>query len=200
MADDGGVTVSNDPRPSSDAPGAGFVPGWVIVALCLLVTSLAILDLYSLWAFWPTSIQGQNGSGTLASSQQIYYFSWALRVPTELLFFLIVAIAGILGALIHTARSLVWYVGNRDLRWSWLAFNLMLPVVGALAATVFYLVLRAGLFSPSTAAQASPFGFAAVAVLVGLFSEQALEKLKQVSSNFFAEGPTGSDHVAPKDS
>jgi hypothetical protein len=200
MTDDSRVTVPSDRQPSSDAPGAGFVPAWVIVALCLLVTLLAILDLYSLWAFWPTAVQGQNGSGTLASSQQIYYFSWALTVPTELLFFLIVAIAGILGALIHTARSLTWYIGNRDLRWSWLAFNLMLPVVGALAATVFYLVLRAGLFSPSTAAQASPFGFAAVAVLVGLFSEQALEKLKQVSSNFFAERPTGEDHVAPKDS
>jgi hypothetical protein len=200
MTDESGLTVSSDPALSSDGPGARFVPAWAILALCLLVTLVASLDLYSLWAFWPTSVQGQNTTGTLASSQEIYYFSWRLTLPTELLFFLIVAIAGILGGLIHTARSLTWYIGNRDLRWSWLPFNLLIPIIGALAATVFYLVLRAGLFSPSTSAQqASPFGFAAVAVLVGLFSEQALEKLKQVSSNFFAERPTGADHVPPKE-
>ena len=103
-----------------------------------------------------------------------------------------------LGGLIHGVRSITWYVGNRNLRRSWLLFNLMLPIVGALGGTVFYVVLRAGLFSPSTsAAQASPFGFAAVAMLVGLFSEQALEKLRQLAAQMFAESPTGADHVDP---
>jgi len=128
--------------------------------------------------------------------QQITYFGWKQSVSRETLFFVIVALAGLLGGLIHVIRSLSWYVGNRDFRWSWVPFNLLLPVVGALCGTVFYLVLRAGLFSPSTSVdQASPFGFAAVAVLVGLFSEQALEKLRQVASNLFAERPEGEDHV-----
>jgi hypothetical protein len=47
-------------------------------------------------------------------------------------------------------------------------------------------ILRAGLFSPSTEVdQASPFGFAAVAALVGLFSEQAMEKLRDLAGQVF---------------
>jgi len=168
------------------------------VAFAVLLPLLAVLVLYSLWVFWPhgTGAGGGAATGNQPPGQQITYFGWKQSVSRETLFFVIVALAGVLGGLIHVIRSLSWYVGNRDFRWSWVPFNLLLPVVGALCGTVFYLVLRAGLFSPSTSVdQASPFGFAAVAVLVGLFSEQALEKLRQVASNLFAERPEGEDHV-----
>jgi hypothetical protein len=82
------------------------------------------------------------------------------------------------------------YVGTRFLRWSWIPFNLLLPVVGALGGTVFYLVFRGGLFSTSTSAtDVNPYGFAAVAALVGLFSEQAIEKLRHIAKEMFAEAP-----------
>lgn len=177
-------------------PGSGYVPPALITILTLAVTLAGVLVLYTLWAFWPNS--GQEGGATTAGTQSIDYFGWSTSVTREFLFFLVVALAGALGGLIHTIRSAAWYVGNRELKWSWLPFNLLLPIVGALGGTVFYLVLRAGLFSPSTsAAHASPFGFAAVAVLAGLFSEQALEKLRQLAANLFAERPKGGDHVAP---
>ena len=132
-------------------------------------------------------------------TQCINYFGCTPSLSRELLFFLDVALAGLLGGLIHTIRSMSRYVGNRDLRWSSIPFHLMLPVIGALGGTVSYLVLRAGLFSPSPSAkQASPFGFAAVALLVGLSSEQALEKLRQVASKLFADRPVGGDHVVPQ--
>jgi hypothetical protein len=80
--------------------------------------------------------------------------------------------------------------GNRHLVWSWVPFNLLLPVVGALAGTVFYLVLQAGLFSPSTSVdQASPF--AAISVLAGLFSQQAFEKLRLIARDVFTDEPRG---------
>ena len=82
------------------------------------------------------------------------------------------------------------YVGTRYLRWSWIPFNFLLPVVGALGGTVFYLVFRGGLFSTTTTAtDANPFGFAAVAALVGLFSEQAIEKLRHIAKEMFADAP-----------
>jgi hypothetical protein len=164
---------------------------------------MTIVVLYSLWAFWPTTPQEQAGTavGNEVLQQDINYLGWALTLSRETLFFLVVALAGVLGGLIHAIRSLSWYVGNREFRWSWLPFNLLLPFVGALGGTVFYLVLRAGLFSPSTSVeQASPFGFAAVGVLVGLFSEEAMEKLRQVASNLFTEGRSGKDHVEPRSS
>ena len=59
-------------------------------------------------------------------------------------------------------------------------------------------MLRAGLFSPSTSVDnASPFGFAAIAVLAGLFSQQAFEKLRLIARDVFAEEPKGADSVSP---
>jgi hypothetical protein len=178
-------------------PGSGFVPRIVVVLLPIITTLFAALILYSLWTFWPKTGPG----GKLSQVQSVNYFGWTHTISVEILLFLVVALAGALGGLIHTIRSASWYVGNRQLRWSWLPFNLMLPVVGALAGTVFYLVLRAGLFSPSSSVTTvSPFGFTAVAVLAGLFSEQAMEKLKDVAGQLFAQSPTGEDHFGPDDS
>jgi len=166
----------------------------VVLFVATALTSLVVL--YSLWAWWPDATRG--GATPTQKFQKVQWLGWNGTVQRETLFFIVVALAGVLGGLIHTVRSLSWYVGNRKLRWSWVPFNLMLPIVGALGGTVFYLVLRAGLFSPSGSVdEASPFGFAAVSVLVGLFSEHAMEKLRQVAANVFAERPTGKDHVDP---
>lgn len=181
--------------------GRGFVPrGWII-ALTLAMLALGAVVLYCLWALWP------NGKG---EEQTVTLFGAHFTVSSEQIFFVMVALSGALGGLVHTVRSFSMYVGTRSLRWSWIPFNLLLPVVGALGGTVFYLVFRGGLFSSSTqATAANPYGFAAVAALVGLFSEQAMEKLKQIAQEMFAEAPkfepdhfedskdTGSSSVPP---
>jgi len=161
--------------------GRGFVPrGWII-ALTLGMLALGAVVLYSLWALWP------NGKG---QEQTVTFFGAHFTISSEQIFFVMVALSGTLGGLVHTVRSFSMYVGTRSLRWSWIPFNLLLPVVGALGGTVFYLVFRGGLFSSSTqATAANPYGFAAVAALVGLFSEQAMEKLKQIAQEMFAEAP-----------
>jgi hypothetical protein len=106
----------------------------------------------------------------------------------EILFFLIVACAGALGGSVAAIRSLGIYVGSRSLTRSWIPFYIFKPLLGALLATVMYLLLRAGLFSPSASnAQVSPYGFAAIGALVGLFSEQASEKLKRVAEELFTK-------------
>jgi len=172
-------------------PGNAYVPHYVIVFLFVLSGALAVLVLYSLVTWWPQATKA-------GQSQPVSWLWWDGRVERETLFFAVVALGGMLGGLVHTFRSLSWYVGNRNLLWSWVPFNLMLPVVGALGGTIFYVVLRAGLFSPSGSAdEASPFGFTAVAMLVGLFSEEAMEKLRQIAANVFAERPAGEDHVDP---
>ena len=165
--------------------GRGFVRrGWIIGFTAGLLV-LAGLLLYSLWAFWP--------SGLTAHQQwkKVGYFGGDFTIRTETLFFAVVAFAGALGGLVHTLRSFSMYVGTRSLRWSWIPFNLLLPVVGALGGTVFYLVFRGGLFSTSSSSAdiANPYGFAAIAALVGLFSEQAMEKLRQIAREMFAEAP-----------
>lgn len=61
-------------------------------------------------------------------------------------------------------------------------------------AVIFYLVLRGGLLSAgASASDISPYGFAAVAGLVGMFSKQATDKLEEVFSNLFQVGGEGGD-------
>lgn len=165
--------------------GHGYVPReWIIALTAALLLAAGVL-LYSLWVFWPA------GVGPAQHWKVVHYFGADLTVKTETLFFAVVAFAGALGGLVHTLRSFSMYVGTRNLRWSWIPFNLLLPVVGALGGTVFYLVFRGGLFSTeaSSADVANPYGFAAIAALVGLFSEQAMEKLRLIAKEMFAEAP-----------
>jgi hypothetical protein len=186
--------MTNSGGDENPGPGEKPVPWAGVILFGALATAVGVLALYSLWAFWPDGEQQ-----AAATAQSVSWLGWHPSIDREKLFFLTVALAGGLGGLIHTIRSFAWYVGNRDLRWSWVPYNLLLPLVGSLAATVFYLVLRAGLFSPSTSVeQASPFGFAAIAILAGLFSPQAFEKLRLIASDIFTESPAGEDHVEPK--
>jgi len=111
---------------------------------------------------------------------------------------LIVILCGFLGAMIYALRSIFWYIGHRMLVWSWLAMYIVIPIVGSMMAVVFYLVFRGGLFSPqTTVSQTSPFGFAAIAALVGMFIQQSAEKLKQIFETMMAKAEQGADSVTP---
>jgi len=93
-------------------------------------------------------------------------------------------LVGALGAIIHALQSFYCYVGNRKLKWSWIPMYFILPFVGAGISTVFYLIIRGGLMS-GVAEHDNVFGLMAIGGLVGLFSPQALEKLKNVSEIIF---------------
>src|SRR5262249_20265191 len=59
------------------------------------------------------------------------YFGWHLLLTPDQQFFLVVSLAGALGGLLHSLRSLSTYVGERYLFRSWLLYYLALPLVGA---------------------------------------------------------------------
>jgi len=113
---------------------------------------------------------------------------------------LIVVLAGMLGSLVHALRSVYWYVGNRTLVRSWLAMYLMMPFSGAMLGLIFYLVVRGGFFSPhSSFDQTSPFGFAAFAALIGMFSQQAVLKLQDVAETLLTKPQPGAN-ATPQES
>jgi len=74
-----------------------------------------------------------------------------------------------------------------------------LPFNGALIALAFYLVVRGGFTAPTTDIKAAtnPYGLAALAALIGMFTEEAVLKLKQIAETIFAKKEQGKDHVAP---
>lgn len=147
----------------------------------------------------------QTAAGSLASAAagepvqiSLFWGSWKPWLWSETRLLLIVLLAGAFGSLVHAIRSFYWYVGNRDLRWSWALTYALLPFSGGILAMLFYFVVRGGFFSSqSTIDATSPFAFAAFSGLVGMFSTQAVEKLKQIAGTVFAPAPQGKDHVGP---
>lgn len=171
---------------------AGYVGGWGASFLLLVMFALCVIALYGVWAFWPS--EKQVGGG-LVAQKTVHYFGWDRLLSRESLFFVTVAFAGAIGGMVHAIRSLAVYVGSRRLKWSWAPFYLLKPILGAVLATLLYFVLRAGLFSPSASTdQASPYGFAAIAALAGLFSDQAVEKLRAIAEELFQKTDVTQDH------
>jgi hypothetical protein len=129
-----------------------------------------------------------------ATRSPITIFGRKFEIWDEVRLLLIVILAGALGSLVHTVCSVYWYVGNRALKWSWLAKYILQPFAGSALAVIFYVVVRGGFFSPQTTFEnTSPFGFAALAALVGLFSEQAVLKLKTVAETVLERPAPGAD-------
>ena len=107
---------------------------------------------------------------------------------------LLVIVAGILGAFVHGATSLADYIGNNNFNRSWTWFYLLRPAIGMSLALVFYFVIRGGFLSTTGgAADINPYGIAALAGLVGMFSKQATDKLSEVFGTLFRAAPGEGD-------
>ena len=133
------------------------------------------------------------GGGTGASVVKLFWLSFSPSDNFRLL--LIVIVVGALGSLIHVLRSFYWYVGNRSLRSSWLLMYFLLPFNGAGLALLFFLIVRGGLSTQTPPTQSTLDGYAALAALVGMFSQQAMNKLKQIAESFFNPAEKGKDQA-----
>jgi hypothetical protein len=104
---------------------------------------------------------------------------------------LLVLLAGALGGTLYSLISLAWYIGNRELKWSWVPSYIVRPLTAAALACIFFLTLVTGVWTDQTGkGQLWIIGFAA---LVGLFSKQGYEKLKAIFEAVLAPAPKGAD-------
>jgi hypothetical protein len=167
-------------------------PSPTAVFTLLGVAIVVVLStLYALWEFWPTAPTLKAQSAT-----PVHLFGITRNVSVEIRLFAVVALAGALGGLLHSTRSFAWYVGHSSLKWRWLPYEILTLFTGAGLATIIYVVIRGGIVSgKASTADINPYGFAAIGGIVGLFSEQALEMLRRVASDFFAEAPKGTDSL-----
>ncbi|HEU4421412.1 MAG TPA: IPT/TIG domain-containing protein [Pilimelia sp.] len=170
--------------------------GIIVVGLALIV--LTVVLTYCLVVFWPPSASGTGGQPAPAPESTRLLW-WTVDAPSrETSLFLTVLTAGGIGGCIHSLRSLYWYVGNRNLRYSWLLMYFTLPLVGALMALVTYVVLRGGLTTAVVGPEGvNPFGVAAVSALVGLFSREATEKLRIIFETVLTSAEKGKDQALP---
>jgi hypothetical protein len=166
------------------------VSGWWVVILTLFLGLQAIVLLTLLLVTWPPSYEG---TVTAPPNTQFTLGGTSYTVTREQSLLLMVALAGAVGAMGHVLRSFFRYAGDRKLVWSWVPSYVLIPFVGALMATITYIVLRAGFIGVAGGSLGNPFGFAAVALLVGLFSAQAVEKLKKIFEEIFTTTSQGSN-------
>lgn len=153
---------------------------YVINVLMLLgLMGFCIFLISQIIVLWPTDTLNE--------------FEWfGLYLNLEQRLFVLVVLGGALGSFIHIATSFTDFIGNRTIVYSWMPWYIMRPFVGSGLALIFYILLRAGLFSNISLNDANmesininPFGLMAIACLAGLFSKQATDKLREVFETLF---------------
>lgn len=157
--------------------------------------AVALLLVYLLYALWPVT----GDSSTAWSAEFAVFGREAVKLSDDARLMLIVLATGALGSYVHSATSFVSYVGNRRLRLSWAWWYLLRPLIGLALALIFYFVIRGGLLSTTAnPEELSVYGVAAVAGLVGMFSKQATDKLREVFDTMFRTQAGGDKARADK--
>lgn len=106
----------------------------------------------------------------------------------EAYLFLIVIVSGALGVIARAIFSIFRHIGLGDFSFRWTWYYILSPSGGIALSVVFYVVVRGGFYNPATISgdlPLNPFSFAALGALAGLFSENAMLKLKKIAEVLF---------------
>ncbi|HJQ70266.1 MAG TPA: IPT/TIG domain-containing protein [Blastocatellia bacterium] len=159
---------------------------WQTLALGLYLIGLGALLGYLLLKLWANP--AKDGEVRLIG----FFWGFIVReIQPDARLLGIAMAAGALGSFFHAAKSFTAYVGNRTIYLSWFWWYLLRPFAGAALGTIFYLILRAGMFpGQGDSNQISMYGVAAMAGLAGMFADQAALKLEELFTTLFkAEDP-----------
>ena len=187
MSPEAGNKPKKEAKPDEKSWGEENVglPGIVIIGMFFILLSIFLV--LTLVAFWPTMMD----AAAPPKFVDVIYFGRQVKITPEVQLLILVLLAGAIGSMVHTIRSFTWYAGHRKLVWSWITRYILQPFVGSTLGLVFYFVIRGGFFSSGAGVQdTSTFSFVALAGLVGMFSESAVLKLKDIADTIFAKpGP-----------
>ena len=114
-----------------------------------------------------------------------------IEVDPEFRLILLALVGGALGSYIHAATSFATFTGNQSLMESWYWWYVLRPLIGMTLSVIFYFAVRGGFLLLARSAEditISPFGVGALSGLVGMFSKQATDKLREVFDNLFKTG------------
>ena len=162
--------------------------GITLLGIALAAGGAALLFL--LLRLWPVLEQSQQ-PGAVPSRVALLGSGFAVTFTADTALLAMVIVASALGGFVHAATSFATYVGNRRLHRSWIWWYLLRVFIGAALAVSFYFAVRGGLLSAQVSSDSiNPYGIAALAAMVGLFSKQATDKLREIFETMFrtAEG------------
>lgn len=107
-------------------------------------------------------------------------------IDLNTLLLLLVALAGFLGNMIHISASFTNFVGAGKFKRSWLLWYSVKPFTAAALAVGVYIIFRAGFLNSADATKnVNLYGVVAIALLSGLFTDMATQKLKEVFGVIF---------------
>lgn len=146
------------------------------------VYALVLPILLILWTLrvWPIATAAVPGDFTI--------LWWECKgVTPDQALMACVAILGGLGGALHAVGSFTVFAGNRRLNRSWVWWYLARAPIGASLAIAVCFVMRGGLVTSTGngASALNPHGLGAFAVLAGLSSEIATQKLREVFEVLF---------------
>ena len=93
---------------------------------------------------------------------------------------ILAALCGALGAVLHGLGSLVAFAGNGSFVGSWTLWYLAQPFRGAMLASGSFWLTQGNLLSVTQNSPSSPMAMMGLTFLVGLFSDRAIEKLREL--------------------
>ena len=148
---------------------------------------------YLIFALWPT-LETSGEIQNWVCKSRLFGGLFKVRVSGEACLILLVILSSCLGGFVYIASSFVYHVGNKTFTTHWVFWYVIRLFIGIALALIFYFVLRGGLLTTTGSSQfINPFGIAGVGGLVGLFSKQATEKLKEVFDTVFQVKTSGDD-------
>jgi hypothetical protein len=170
--------------------------GIAVAALGVALFS-AIVNLWAVVDVTPPASANAAAATAVADQTHNVTFVWglfSLQLSKTTGLMVLAAVAGALGGWTTAIRLFAFWAGERKLKatWPWWFGNRVLG--GAALALIVYLLIRAGLFgSESATGDVNPYGTAAFAALVGLFTRQAMTKLQAVFDTLFQATTDGGE-------
>jgi hypothetical protein len=165
--------------------------GWKAPTLGIITVAELLLLLGALVPLMGTATALDQGKPAALS-----YLGWTGTATKPMIFIIVTLAGGALGGTLHAIASLTAHVADGDFDQRWTMWYLTNPVVGAALAAAFLFVLQAGLGGQAAPTAGGLYGIAAAATLSGLFSRQALRKLKDIFDVAFASTSTAGSGAA----
>lgn len=142
--------------------------------------------LYAVIALWPAIEAAAKATAGTKQTATVKWFGFTWNPSPDAALLALVVLSSAVGSYVHAAVSFTDYVGNRGLTVSWVWWYILRLFVGSSLAVIFYFAIRGGFFSTATnPAEINPYGIAAISGLVGLFSKQATDKLREIFDTAF---------------
>jgi hypothetical protein len=187
------ATPTTPPTTTPEKPKEGLDDRHVALLVSVYTIIVFVVTLYFLVNIWPATPQElASNATTFNATRPVTLFGTGIHflLGPETLIIFIIMFSGIICACVFSFFVISKHIGV-DFNKEYLAWYLLRPLIGAGLPLIFYFLLRGGVLTVGTnLANLNLIGVAAISGLVGMFSENAMYKLKDLADTLFGNPPS----------